>query len=347
MKLGVISLGSKSSLMLIDAARNYFEEVDDIRLDLIEINFSGSKAEVLYDGKPLKGYDAIYAKGSFRYAPILSVLTTLLEDKCFMPLSRRSFNVAHDKLITQMELQKHNLPMPTTFLASNIEAAAVLLKKINYPVILKFPKGTHGKGVLFAESYSVATTILDALNALNQSFIIQEYVDTGGEDVRALVVGNKVVAAMKRKSVKGETRANLHLDGVAENFILDDHAKQICLKAAEAIGADICGVDYLEGSRGPKILEVNISPGLQGITQYSGKNIADIIAKYLLKKTVEFKGNKTGTDLLEDEKQIISKLDFRAGRIILPHLVTKLSDISEYDDMVINVGKKKIELKKL
>jgi len=214
MRAALISLGSKSSEWTAEAMRKHFDEVDELDLKDMEINISGKKSEVLYQGKPIINYDCIFAKGSFRYAPLLRSLTSLLKNKCYMPLSASSFTIGHDKLLTQLRLQKHNIPMPKTYLAATTYAAKQILEKVNYPIIMKFPQGTQGKGVLVADSYASASSMLDALTALNQPFLIQEFVDTGGTDVRAIVVGDKVVAAMKRKADIKEARANIHAGGM-------------------------------------------------------------------------------------------------------------------------------------
>jgi hypothetical protein len=117
-KAALISLGSVSSKWTLEAMRKYFKEVDEISLKHIEINFSGSTAEILYKGEPLPEYDCIYAKGSFRYAPLLQGITALREQSCFMPIESSAFSVVHDKLLTQLALQQHQIPMPRTYQAA-------------------------------------------------------------------------------------------------------------------------------------------------------------------------------------------------------------------------------------
>ena len=199
MKAALISLGSVSSKLTAEAMRKYFNVVDELNIKKFEINLTGKTSQVLYEGKPLGDYDCIYVKGSFRYAPMLSSITTLLCDKTYLPISSKAFTVAHDKLLTQLDLGRANIPMPKTYLSSTIDAAKEILEKTNYPIIMKFPQGTQGKGVMFAESYATASSILDALGTLKQAVIIQEYIETGTSDIRVIVVGDKVAAAMKRK----------------------------------------------------------------------------------------------------------------------------------------------------
>ena len=353
MKVAVISLGSKSSLMVANALKKYFDIVDSIDIRDIEVSLSGERPEVLYAGKPLGKYNCIYAKGSFRYEPLLRSITAALYKDCYMPIKATAFTVGHDKLLTQLDMQQHKIPMPITYISSTTEAAKKILKKVNYPIIMKFPSGTGGKGVMYAESFAAASSMLDALTALRQPFIIQEYVETSGVDIRAIVVGDRVVAAMKRKAEIGEKRANIHAGGAGEACTLDTYTKKIAVDAAKAIGADICGVDMLESVKGPLVIEVNVSPGLQGITAATKIDVADKIAGYLYEKTREFteSGKKIGAKEILNEietkpKEIITSLDFRGNRILLPELITKITGFSDKEEFSIKGDKDGLIIKR-
>ena len=134
MKAAVISLGSKSSLWVVEAMKKYFDEVETLDLKNIEINL-GEKgfASVLYNGEPIDKYDCVYAKGSFRYATVLRALTILLDNKCYMPLEASAFTIVHDKILTHQELQRFDIPMPKTYLSTTIDSAKKILKKITCP----------------------------------------------------------------------------------------------------------------------------------------------------------------------------------------------------------------------
>ncbi len=337
-RAALMSLGSKSSQMTIDAMREYFSEVEDINIKNIEVNISGKDAELLYNGEPLSNYDCVFAKGSFRFAPLLSSVSSLLQDNTVMPVDASAFTIVHDKLLTHLALQRHNIPMPRTYIVATAIAAKQVMKKMNFPLIMKFPQGTQGKGVVFADSYSSGSSILDALTALRQPFILQEFVDTGGEDIRAFVIGNKVVAAMKRKSSANDNRANLHAGGGGEPVFLDGVTERIAVKTAKALGASICGVDILFSAKGPLVIEANISPGLQGITEVTGVNVAEQIAKHLFTLTDERNSrlkNKTKEKLIadvEDDKSLMTSLDFRGNRVLLAEMLTKKCGFNE-DDM--------------
>ncbi len=348
----IISQGSVSSKWTAEAMKKYFDEVEEINVAELEINISGNNAQILYQGKPLKEYNCIYAKGSFRYSQILRTLTVLRYDSCYMPIEPNAFTIAHDKLLTQVMLQQHSIPMPRTYISSTIKAAREILSNMNYPIIMKFPQGTQGKGVMFADSYGSASSILDALIALKQSFIIQEYIETDASDIRAFVVGDKVVASMVRKGAPEEKRSNLHAGGTSEAFELDEKTKDIAVKAAKATGAEICGVDILQSIRGPLVIETNISPGLQGITAATKIDLADKIAKHLFERTKEKyskeseKRKKEVMSDLNNEGTIITNPDFRGDKILLPELVTKLSKIKQIDQIEIKVKPGSIELKR-
>jgi len=348
----VISLGSTSSKWTIKALKKYMRIVDDINIKDVEVTLSSKKQEILYKGKPLENYDCVYTKGSFRYATLLRAVSLIASQNSYVPIKPSAFTIAHDKLLTQFKLQQYGIPMPLTYLTATPEAAKKILEKINYPVIMKFPKGTQGKGVMFADSFAGANSMLDALTALKQPFLIQEYVETGGSDIRAIVVGDKVVAAMRRHAEIGEKRANIHAGGKGEPAELDLKTRKLAVSAAEAIGADICAVDILESVKGPVVIEVNISPGLQGITESTNINVADKIAQFLYKKTkhiVESKKKITATEIIREVtpgKDIITHLDLRGERILLPDYVTKETKFSEKDEVVIKIKEGKLLIEK-
>ncbi|PIN76653.1 hypothetical protein COV17_01685 [Candidatus Woesearchaeota archaeon CG10_big_fil_rev_8_21_14_0_10_36_11] len=358
MKAALISLGSTSSIMVAEAMKKYFDQVDMIKLKEIEVGL-GKEGCILYQSQPLEQYDCVYLKGSFRYAHLLRSIAAMLEGKVpYMPLPASAFTTVHNKLLTHLVLQQHNIPMPKTYISSTIDAAKNLLKRVNYPIVMKFPEGTQGKGVMFADSVSSASSLLDALGALNQPFIIQEYVETGGTDIRAHVVGDKVVAAMRRKSQTEEKRANIHAGGTGESVQLSRELITIAINTAKALRADICGVDILESSLGPLVIEANISPGLQGISEVSTINIPDQIAQFLYRKTKEIvdkEKKEAAAEVLKDislqeditsnvAQEIITDLQFRGERILLPELVTKLTGFNERKEYAIKAIKGKVEI---
>ncbi|MDD5087067.1 MAG: RimK family alpha-L-glutamate ligase [Candidatus Nanoarchaeia archaeon] len=359
MKAAIISLESESSKWTIEAMKKYFNKVDSINIKEIEVRAAKNDIKIYHNEKLLEGYDCIYAKGSFRYALTLTAITTALFDKCYMPISPEAFDIVHDKFLTQLVLQKNKIPMPTAYFAPTITAAKEILRKVNYPIIIKLPKGTGGKGVMFAESFPNASSLLDAIGPLKVQVVIQEYIETNSTDTRAIVVGNKVVASYQRKATKGEKRANIHMGGVGVKCVLDEKTKKVAVKTARVLNSDICAVDILQTNLGPMVIEANLSPGLQGATNTTGINVAEEIAKFLYKKTKERKdkgkvrdASKVFEDLgirsASDEiKEIIINLDFRGNRILLPELITKITKFDEKDDLIIRADKGILSIEKV
>jgi ribosomal protein S6--L-glutamate ligase len=368
LRCAVISLGSISSQMVVDALKKYFDVVDNINLKDIEFSVSGDeKTALLYCGKQLPHYDCIYIKGSFRYAMLLRSITQFLwEEKTYIPVQAEAFIIVNDKLLTHLELEKVKIPMPKTYVVATVESAKTILHKIKFPIIIKIPQGTHGKGVMVVDSIPAAKGLLDTLNTLNQPFLLQEFIECNGEDIRCFVVGDKVVASMKRKSAAEDVRSNLHSGGVAESYDVSQKMKDIAIKSAKQLGCDICGVDILETPKGGVVIEANVSPGMQGITKASGVSVAEEVAKYLYEQTVKKLNKQKDKDkkILGEEigtistpkttsqqsiisEEIITKLDIHAGKITLPEIITKLSGFSSESEYAIKTTKEKIEVRKL
>lgn len=350
MKAAIISMGSISSKWTAKAMEKYFEKVDMLDIRDLEVSLGGRKSEILYKGEPMQEYDCIYAKGSFRFANLLRSITTMLPEKCYVPIAAEAFTSGHDKLLTHINLQKNKVPMPETYVATTAKSAKTILKKMTCPIIIKMPAGTHGKGVMVADSRESAASMIDALALLKQPFLLQEFIDTGGCDIRTFVAGDKVIAAMKRTAVKGETRSNIHAGGTGKATTPDRKTQKIAIDAAKAMGVEICGVDILESVRGPLVLEVNLSPGMQGITKATKIDVADQVAKYLYEQTkkrqeakIEEKGKRVVKEILPAQ-EILAKLDMRGERILLPEFVTKITEFSDEKEVKIKADKGKLEI---
>ncbi|MBN2881168.1 RimK family alpha-L-glutamate ligase [Candidatus Woesearchaeota archaeon] len=361
MNAAIISLGSTSSEWTIEAMKKYFDEVDDINIKNIEVSVTKEGIEVLNNGIPIKDYDCVFVKGSFRYALLLRTITTYLEGKgtTYFPIQAEAFNIVHDKMLTFLELQKKNISVPKTYLASTPSSGKKILEKMKYPVIIKLPQGTQGKGVMFADSYASASSTLDALATLRQPFIIQEYVDANGEDTRVIVAGDKVIGAYKRKAAENEVRSNIHSGGKGIFYEPSDKVKELSIRTAKALKSEICAIDILEGFQGPVVIEANLSPGLQGITSITGLDVAGEIAKFLFEKTKALKeklGHEmktTASKVLDIElgtkgsQEILANLDMRSSKILLPEVVTKISQFKENDEVAINAEIGKVTISKI
>lgn len=369
MKAALISLGSKSSQWIAEELKEHFSLVELLDIRHIEISVGTGATGILYQGEPMKEYDCVFIRGSFKYATIQRAIASLLNGKCYMPYKPEVFSIVHDKLLTHLELEQANIPMPKTYLSSSPKAAKDLLKKLPYPIIMKIPNGTQGKGVMFADSFAAATSMLDTLDTLKQPFLIQEFVETGGEDLRVIVVGEKIVACMKRKSSSEDKRSNLHADGKGEQVIPSNELRKIAIQTAKSLGAEICGVDILEGVKKPLVIEANLSPGLQGITEISGINVAAHIARHIAIKTESFleekqKNDKVSVILSEEgirqaqlktddngrlktKQNIITSLEFRGERILLPKILTNTVKFNDEEDYMVEFENGRLEIKKL
>lgn len=353
-KFGLISLGSKSSKMILEEAEKIFDVADNIDIRKIEIKVDSKKTTVLYDGKELQEYDCLYMRGSFKYSTLLFGLSEIFQEKCFIPIIPNAHIMAHNKFMTQLLFSSNkNLKMPATYFSAKISETKAFLKELNYPIIMKFPEGTHGKGVIFSESYASAASMVDALHVFDQPILIQDYINIKS-DIRIIVAGDKIVGAMKRISAGDDVRANAHLGGSGEPYVVSQEMKRMSLEAAKKIGAKVCAIDIIESDYGPLILEVNTSPGLQKITEVTKKNIAKEIATYLHEETIKVKmGRDTikAKDLMgkmgvEDigTGEITGEVMVRSNKIVLPEFVYDMADFDDGDVVTFRINKGKIEI---
>lgn len=190
---------------------------------------------------------------------------------------------SRDKLRCLQILSREGLGLPTTAYANSTKMTDELIKLVGgAPLVIKLLEGTQGKGVVLAETHQAATSVIDAFRELNANILIQEFVkESKGHDIRCFVVGNKVVAAMIRRAKEGEFRSNLHRGGQAELVELTIEERQSAIQSARALGLNIAGVDILRSHSGPKIIEVNSSPGLEGIERTTKVDIAKLMIEYL------------------------------------------------------------------
>jgi ribosomal protein S6--L-glutamate ligase len=355
LRFGLISMGSKSSRMILDEAAKLYDVADHIDIRKIEVKID-KQTTVLYNGEPLEKYDCLYMRGSHKYSTLLYALSEVYRDKCYVPLDANSHIIAHNKFMTHLFLSSEkSLKMPATYFAAKISETKEFLKTLNYPIIMKFPSGTHGKGVIFTESYSSASSMIDALNVFDQPVIIQDYVNIKS-DIRIILAGGKVVGAMRRIAGKDEVRANAHMRGDAEPFVVTQEIKLMSIKAAEKLKADVCAVDLIESEYGPQILEINTSPGLQKITEATKKNIAKEIAKALFDKTEQIslgKEKKISKDLMGslgiDEigvREFEGEIRVVNGKIVLPEFASQMTNFTNDENVMLKVSKDKIEILK-
>ena len=286
MNIKILSRNSNlySTKRLIEAARkrhHHVEVIDPLKCDLI---IEKRKPSIFYRGKMILETDAViprigasvtfYGTAVVRQFEMMGVFTTT---------ESQSLVRSRDKLRSLQVLSRARLGLPKTVFTNYSKDVGEVIDHVGgAPLIIKLLEGTQGLGVVLAETKNAAESVIEAFNGLQARVIVQEFIkEAGGADIRALVVDGHVVGAMKRQGKEGEFRSNLHRGGSASVIELTDEEETAAIKAAKAMGLGVAGVDMLQSSRGPLILEVNSSPGLEGIEAATGKDIAKTIIRYI------------------------------------------------------------------
>lgn len=241
---------------------------------------------MVYDSedKPLNKFQAmiprIGASDTFYGAAILRQFEMA---GVYTPNESIAITRARDKLRAHQIFSKRGIDMPITGFAHSPKNSKALIKRVGgAPLVLKLLEGTQGKGVILAETQKAAESVIEAFRGLSAFFLIQEFIkESGGSDIRCFVVGNKVIAAMIREAQGDEFRANIHLGAHAKLVKLTPQERKTAIAAAKAMGLKVAGVDLIRSNRGPLVLEVNSSPGLEGIESATGKDIAKTIIEYI------------------------------------------------------------------
>jgi ribosomal protein S6--L-glutamate ligase len=256
-------------------------EIVDYRKIALGISTTGD-SKIIYDGRVLNPCVVIPRIGSRSTRYGAAVVRQFIGSKVKSTISPGGILRARDKLGTMQALSASGVPIPLSSAARTPSGISEVINLVNgVPVVVKLVEGTHGDGVVLAETKKAAESLLSAFHQLDADFLVQSFIkDANNEDIRAIVVDNKVVAAMKRKASPDEFRANLHKGGSAEPVKLDRMEKRAVLLAAKSLGVNVAGVDFLRTPNGPLVIEVNISPGLQGIEQTTKINVAGSIIKY-------------------------------------------------------------------
>ncbi len=273
-----------STQRLIEAAKKRKHTIEVINHTKCDIVIEKKNPVIFYKGKPLDHTDAViprigasvtfYGTAVVRQFEMMHVFTTT---------ESQALVRSRDKLRSLQVLSRAGLGLPKTIFTNYSKNVKEIVDQAGgAPVIIKLLEGTQGIGVILAETRKAAESVIEAFNNLQARVIVQEFIkEAGGADIRAFIVDGQVVGAMKRQGKEGEFRSNLHRGGHASVIQLTDEEEIAALKAAKAMGLGIAGVDMLQSSRGPLILEVNSSPGLEGIEEATGKDIATTIIKYI------------------------------------------------------------------
>lgn len=287
MKIAILSNGDAnySTKRLVEEAQARGHEVKVIKYKNCYLSLDENHPDVHYHGKKIEGYDAIIPRisnGMTRYG--CAVVRQFEMQGVWTASSSIAITRSRDKLRSAQILTKFGVDTPKTLVSRNSADIDDLLAQIGLPVIIKLATGTHGNGVVLAETAKAAKSALQAFYLYNEdgtNILLQEYVEeSAGTDIRAFIVGSRVVASMQRKSLDDDFRSNLHKGGEGTPIKLTDEEKKLAINAAKAMGLHIAGVDLMRSARGPLVLEVNSSPGF-GIEKITGRNVAAKIIEYV------------------------------------------------------------------
>lgn len=286
MKIAILSRSPKaySTRRLREAAIERGHSVRVLDTLHFSIYLEAENPDLTYRGKPISAYDAMIP----RIGPSITFFGTAVVRQfeqmgIFCLNGSQGIVFSRDKLRSLQILSKHDVGIPTTaFVRGRGDVYRAIENVGGAPVIIKLLQGTQGVGVILAETQKVAEAIIETLQSANQNVLIQKFVaESKGKDVRAFVVGDKVVAAMRRTAQGQEFRSNVHRGGFAEGIELDEEYERTAIRAAQVMGLRVAGVDMLEGADGPQIAEVNSSPGLEGIEGASGVDVAGEIIDFM------------------------------------------------------------------
>ncbi|WP_428924633.1 30S ribosomal protein S6--L-glutamate ligase [Marinibacterium sp. SX1] len=257
-------------------ARGHTVEVIDTTRCYMAIN--PMMPEVHYDGKRLPRYDAVIPRIGASITPYGTAVVRQFETiGTFVVNNSAGIASSRDKLNAHQILSRYKIDMPTTAFAASPKDTSNLIGLVgSAPLIIKLLESTQGKGVVLAETKKAAESVISAFRGLKANFLVQQFVkEAAGEDIRCLVVGGKVVASMKRTGAEGDFRSNLHQGGSASSVRITKAERDMAVRAARAFGLGLAGVDLLRAESGPKVLEVNSSPGLEGIETVTKKNVVE------------------------------------------------------------------------
>lgn len=275
------SLYSTQSLFRAGLARNHHIEVIDPTRCTMAIE--GVEPIIYYNNRPIEDLHAVIPRIGASNTYFGSSLVRHFESKnVFCVVSSEAILQSRNKWTSFQILAASKVPVPKTVLGNAEDIEAVLANFGNKPVIIKMLQGTHGHGVILADTYNSALSTIETLKEINVRFVIQEFIEeSNGSDIRVIIVDGVIIAAMKRKSREGEFRSNLHRGGSSEPIQLTYEEENIALRAARALRLGFCGVDILQSDRGPLVLEVNSTPGLEGIEGTTGKNVSRSVIGFI------------------------------------------------------------------
>lgn len=289
LRIGLLTMepGNYSNKQIIKAAEARDHVIEPIKTTNCYMNINSLTTGLHYNGEKLPRFDAIIPRiGAQITAYGTSIVRQFEMTGAFCLNSGEAISRSRDKLQAHQVMARHGLAMPVTAFASSPKNTEDLIELVGgTPLVVKLLKSTQGKGVVLAETKKAAESVIDAFRGLDADFLVQEFIGSAeGSDIRCLVLGGKVIATMQRRAEPGEFRANIHQGGEAVAIKITPEERRMAIKASKAFGLSLAGVDILRSEKGPLLLEVNSSPGLQAIEQITGKDLGARIIKYIESK---------------------------------------------------------------
>jgi len=299
MKIAILSRNRKlySTRRLVEAGEALGHEVRVFDTLKCYMDIASHRPSVHYKGEKLEGYEAVIPRIGASVTFYGAAVLRQFEMMGTYPLNESvAITRSRDKLRSLQILSRAGIGLPLTGFAHSMDDTQALINLVNgAPLVVKLLYGTQGKGVVLAETRKAAESLIDAFRQLDANFLVQEFIrEAGGSDLRCLVIGDRVVAAMQRKGKEGEFRSNLHRGGTATLVRLTPEERSTALRAAGRMGLNVAGVDLLRSNHGPVVLEVNSSPGLEGIEKATSRDVASMMFKFIEKNWKPFRTKTRG-----------------------------------------------------
>lgn len=300
MRIAIMSRSKRiySTKRLVEAANARGHEVEVVDTLRCYMNIASHRPTIHYRGQQLEGFDAVIPRIGASITFYGTAVLRQFEMMGTFPLNESvAVNRSRDKLRSLQLLSRRGIGLPVTGFARAPDDIGDLIEMVGgAPLVAKLLEGTQGIGVVLCETRKAAESVVEAFMGLNVSIMVQEYIkEAGGADIRCFVVGDKVVAAIKRQAKPGEFRSNLHRGGSAQLIKITPQERAVAVRAARIMGLNVSGVDLLRSNHGPLVMEVNSSPGLEGIETATGKDVAGMIIEFLEKNAKKDKTRTRGT----------------------------------------------------
>ena len=292
MKIAILSQNANlySTRRLREAGQKQGHDMRVIDYLRCYMNITSKKPTIVYRGKPLENFDAIIPRiGASKTFYGTAVVRQFEVMDVFSPNASQAISRSRDKLRSMQILAREGVGLPVTGFAHATQDIDGLIETVGgAPLVIKLLEGTQGIGVVLAETDQAAKSVIEAFRGLDANILVQEFIkEAGGADLRCFVIGNKVIAAMKRQGAEGEFRSNLHRGGNAQKISLSPEETDTAIRAAKAMGLKVAAVDLLRSNHGPVVMEVNSSPGLEGIEKATEIDVAGKIIEFIATNAAE------------------------------------------------------------